>query len=129
MLVIRGGKKNDIINSAGLELDYFALSAGYIQIIDKPSHAVNNLISCMDLIVCTNQNIISKHRLCVSIFDKYHHNIIYGKINICVSLQPIYVRKVWDSVRQMLKISKKQYLTFIEKKCLQISLYMEKLYF
>ena len=26
----------------------------------------------------------------------------------------------------MLKISKKQYLTFIEKKCLQISLYMEK---
>ena len=27
----------------------------------------------------------------ISIFDKYHHGIIYGKIRICVPLQPIYI--------------------------------------
>ena len=32
----------------------------------------------------------------ISIFDKYHHGIIYGKINICVLLQPIYIPEVCD---------------------------------
>ena len=27
----------------------------------------------------------------ISIFDKYHHGIIYGKIRICVPLQPIHI--------------------------------------
>ena len=32
----------------------------------------------------------------VSIFDKYHHNIIYSKINMPAPLPPIYIREVWD---------------------------------
>ena len=32
----------------------------------------------------------------VSIFDKCHDNIIFGKINIRVPLPPVYVREVWD---------------------------------
>ena len=31
-----------------------------------------------------------------SVFDKCHHDIIYGKINICAPLPPIYVHEVWD---------------------------------
>ena len=53
-------------------------------------------MSCIDLIFCTNQSVISNHGVDVSIFDKCHHNIIYGKINIRVSLPPTYVRDVWD---------------------------------
>ena len=53
-------------------------------------------MSCIDLIFCTNQSVISNHGVDVSIFDKCHHNIIYGKINIRVSLPPTYVREVWD---------------------------------
>ena len=52
-------------------------------------------MSCIDLIFCTNQSVISNHGVDVSIFDKCHHNIIYGKINICVPLLPTYVREVW----------------------------------
>ena len=33
--------KNDITNSAGLELDSLASSAGYTQIIDKPTHVMH----------------------------------------------------------------------------------------
>ena len=53
-------------------------------------------MSCIDLIFCTNQSVISNHGVDVSIFDKCHHNIIYGKINIRVSLALTYVREVWD---------------------------------
>ena len=53
-------------------------------------------MSCIDLIFCTSQNLISKYGVDASIFDKCHHNIIYGKIDIRVPLQPKYVREVWD---------------------------------
>ena len=37
--------QNDITNSTGQEIDSLKLLAGYIQIIDKRSHVVNNSIS------------------------------------------------------------------------------------
>ena len=86
--------KNDIINSVVLELDSLTLSAWYTQIIDKPTHGLNRSMSCIDLIFCTNLNVISKHGVDVSIFDKCHNDIIYGKINIHVPLPPIYVCEV-----------------------------------
>ena len=53
-------------------------------------------MSCIDLIFCTNKKIISNHGVDVTIFDKCHHNIIYGEINIRVLLPPVYIREVWD---------------------------------
>ena len=53
-------------------------------------------MSCIDLIFCTNQSVISNYGVGVSIFDKCHRNIIYGKINIRVPLPPTYVREVWE---------------------------------
>ena len=88
--------KNDITNLTGEEIDTPTSSAGYAQIIDKPTHILNNSMSCIDLIFCTNKNIISNHGIDVSIFDKCHHNIIFGKIDIRVPLPPIFVREVWD---------------------------------
>ena len=49
--------KNDITNVSGLELDSLTSSAGYRQITDKLTHAINGI----DLIFCTNLNVISKH--------------------------------------------------------------------
>ena len=31
-----------------------------------------------------------------SIYDKCHHNIIYGKLNFDIPLPPPYYRKLWD---------------------------------
>ena len=53
-------------------------------------------MACIDLIFCTNQSVIPNDGVVVSVFDKCHHNIIYGKINIRVPLSPTYVREVWD---------------------------------
>ena len=88
--------ENDITNLTGEEIDTLTSSAGYAQIIDKPTHILNNSMSCIDLIFCTNKNITSNHGVDVSIFDKCHHNIIFGKFDIRVPLPPTFVRKVWD---------------------------------
>ena len=50
-------RKNDIINSSGLELDSLTSSARYRQITNKPTHAINGI----ELIFCTNLNVIFKH--------------------------------------------------------------------
>ena len=52
-------------------------------------------MSCIDLIFCTNTNVTSKHGVDASIFEKYHHNIIFGKTDICVPFPPAYLREVW----------------------------------
>ena len=87
--------KNDITNTPGQDIDPLTSSAGYTQIIDKPTHVVNNSMSCIDLIFCTNKNIISNHGVNVTIFRKCHHNIIYGKISIRY-LSPGYICEAWD---------------------------------
>ena len=38
--------------------------------------------------------IISNQGVDITIFEKCHHNIIYGKIDIRVYLPPVYIRKV-----------------------------------
>ena len=87
--------QNDITNSTGQEIDSLTLSAGYKQMIDRPIHVINNSMSCINLSIWTNQSVISNYGVYVSIFDKCHHNIIIGEINIRVPLPPVYVREVW----------------------------------
>ena len=43
-----------------------------------------------------NLNVISKYGVDASLFDKCHHNVIYGKINIRVPLPPVFIREVWN---------------------------------
>ena len=87
--------KNDVTNTSGEQIDSLTSLAGYALITDKPTHVVNNSRSCIDLIFCTNKNIISNHGVDVTIFEKYHHNIIYGRINIRILLPPVYICEVW----------------------------------
>ena len=61
MLIAQGGGKMISTIFEGLELDSLTSSAGYHQIIDKPMHVINNFMSCIDLIFCTNQSAILNH--------------------------------------------------------------------
>ena len=69
-------------------------------------------MSCIDLIFCTNQNVISNYGVDVSMFKKCHHNIIHGKIDIRVPLPPVYVREVWDYNKANLENIKKAVSNF-----------------
>lgn len=72
----------DIVNSVGYETDAIVISAECNQIINKPTHIVNSLSSCIDPIFSNNVNVISNYSVDLSIVEKYHHNIIFGKIYI-----------------------------------------------
>ena len=69
-------------------------------------------MSSIDLIFCTNQNVISNYGIDVSLFNKCHHNIIHGKIDICVTLPPLYVREVWDYSKANVENIKKAVANF-----------------
>ena len=73
--------QNDIANSTGQEID---------------SLVANNSTSCIDLLFCTNLNTTSNYGIDVSIFDKCHQNIIFGKVNIRVPLPPVHIHEVWN---------------------------------
>ena len=53
-------------------------------------------MSCIDLLFCNNQNTISNYAVDISIFDKCHHNIIFGKVSIRGPLPPVYICEVWN---------------------------------
>ena len=78
--------KNDITNTPSQEIDSVTSSAGYKQIIDKLTRVVNNNVMHRPK---RCKKIISNHEVGVTIFEKCHHNIIYGEINIRVPLPPI----------------------------------------
>ena len=121
--------KNDITNLQGQELDSLTLSAGYNQIIDRPTHVINTSMSCIDLIFCINQSVISNHGVDVSIFDKCHHNIIYFKINIRVPLPPTYVREVLDYEKTNIENIKKSISNFDWNKAFENLSFDEKVDF
>ena len=89
----------DITNSVGREIYTLTSSAGYRQFINKPNHFFNNSSSCIYLIFCNNLNLHSNYGVDLSLFEKCHHNIIFGKISIRILLPPSYVCKVWDYSR------------------------------
>ena len=49
-------------------------SAGYTQLIDQPSHVINNSSSCIDLVVASNPNVVCNSGVGLSLFHKCHHN-------------------------------------------------------
>ena len=76
-------------------------------------------MSCIHLIFCTNQSATSNHGVDVSIFNKCHHNITSGKINIRVPLRPIYFQEVLDYRKSNIENIKKAIPNFDWNKALE----------
>ena len=119
--------RNDITNFAGKEIDFLTSSAGYSQIIYKPTHVINKSKSRFDLIFYTNSNMISKYGVDTSRFDKCHHNVIYGQMNNH-SHQSLFAR-FGTIVKQMFKIFKNPYYISIGEKILNLFLMIQRLTF
>ena len=65
-------------------------------------------MSCIDLIICTNQNIISKYGADASIFGQFRHNIIYcmARLTSLYLLHQNMSLMYGVTVKQMFKILK-----------------------
>ena len=69
-------------SKAGQDIDTFTTTSGYTQIIGQPTHIVNDILSCIDLLFTTNSKLLSDVGVKQTIYDKCHHNIIYRSINL-----------------------------------------------
>ena len=84
-------------NAEGREINSLPSACGYSQLINKPTHVTKESSSpCIDLIFATSPNLIRETGVELSIFEKCHHNLIYGIIDFKVPLPPPYLREVWD---------------------------------
>ena len=84
-------------------------------------------MSCIDLIFCTNKNIFSNHGVDVTVFEKCHHNVIYGKINIRVPLPPVHIGEVLDYSRANFENINKAVSSFHWTKAFENFLWIKKL--
>ena len=64
------------------------MTSGYNQMIDKPTHYINNSSSCIDLIFSTNVNLTKNCRFEQSLYEKCHRTL-----NFNIPLPPPYFRE------------------------------------
>ena len=68
----------------------------YNEIIDKPTHYINESSLCIDLVFSSNVNLTKNCRVEQSLYETCHHNIIYGTLNFNYLFSPPYFREIWD---------------------------------
>ena len=86
----------DMENNKGCEISFLTSSAGYSQLTDQPTHITKESSSSIDLIFTSNPSFLSASGVELSLYEKCHQNLIYGKINFNVPLPPPYICEVWD---------------------------------
>ena len=70
---------------------------GLHEIINQPTHFYpGKNPSCIDLIFCSQPNLISESGVLPSLLPQCHHDIIFAKIDLNVKLPPQYKRTMWD---------------------------------
>ena len=77
---------SDKSNTADIELDNISMK--YNQMIDKPTHYINESSTCIDLIFSSNVNHKKNCGVEQSLYKKCDHNIIHGTLNFDIPLPP-----------------------------------------
>ena len=86
---------NDSTNFEGSKIDFLTSSFGFHQIINKPTHILNNSSSCIDLIFTTQPNLVMESGVHSSLHANRHHQLPYVKFNLNVFYPPSYERELW----------------------------------
>ena len=74
--------KANITSLEGSENDTIISSYGLNQLIQKPTHILKSLPSCIDLIFTSQQNLVMESGIHSSLHSNYHHQIVFAKFNL-----------------------------------------------
>ena len=66
-------------NNVSREISFLTSSAGYSQLIDQPTHITKESSYCINLIFTSSPSFISTSGVELSLYEKCHQNLIYGK--------------------------------------------------
>ena len=60
------------------------------------SHITKEFFPCRNLVFTSSPSFISASGVELSLYEKFHHNLIFRKINFHIPFPPPYIREVWD---------------------------------
>ena len=103
--------KHDKTNFEGIAIENISSQCGLYQVINEPTHILENSSSCIDLIFISQPNLITESGVHPSLHPNCHHQVIYAKFNLKVYYPPPYEREVWhykeadtDLIRRSIEI-------------------------
>ena len=73
--------KHDETNMEGIAIDNVLLQCGLYQVINEPTHILENSLSCIDLISTPQPNLITESGVHPPLHPNCHHQVIYAKFN------------------------------------------------
>ena len=85
----------DSSTSEGISVENITSQFGLHQIINEPTHVLENSSSCIDLIFTSQPNLSVESGTEPSLHPNCHYQIIYAKFNLEVLYPPPYTREVW----------------------------------
>ena len=85
----------DSSTSEGISIENIILQFGFHQIINEPTHILENSSSCIDLVFTLQPNLSVESGAQPSLHPNCHHQIIYAKFNLEVFYPSAYTLEVW----------------------------------
>ena len=87
--------KGNKITAGGTRIEIMTSHYGLTQIINKPTHILEDSSSCTDLIFTSQVNMVLDSGVHSSVHPNSHHLIIYAKFNLKVYYPSPYERYIW----------------------------------
>ena len=79
----------------GSTIENITSQFGLHQLINEPTHLLQNSSSCIDLIFTSQPNLVIESGVHPSLHPNCHHQIIFAKFNLKICYPPPYPREVW----------------------------------
>ena len=87
--------KNDKTTTEGSKIANLTSQYGLKQIINQPTHILNNSSSCIDLLFTSQANLVMESGVHSSLHSNCYHQIIYARFNLKIYYPPPYEREIW----------------------------------
>ena len=95
MVLLGDWYKHDKTNIEGIAIENISSQCGLYQVINEPTHILENSSSCIDVIFTSQTNLITKSGVHPSLHPNCHHQVIYANFNLKVYYPPPYECEVW----------------------------------
>ena len=87
--------KNDKTTTEGSKIANLTSRYGLKRTINQPTHILNNLSSCINLLLTSQPNLLMESGVHSSLHSNCHHQIIYARFNLKIYYPPRYEREIW----------------------------------
>ena len=71
-------------NFVGIAIENISSQCGLYQVINEPTHILENSSSCIDLIFTSQPNLITESGVHILLHPNCHQQLIYAKLNLKV---------------------------------------------